>query len=174
MSLAGALGGGGAAGGGAAGGGSAGPPNSADWPAASSSAALGLASALSSSHGGSSPKMSPESPMRMKLGAQPRNVMATMVWKLRSRATRCHPLWLLPSGPDQVGGRERPPDSRAGIWRRGRRNATSAEVVGVSLQLEPPRRRVVDHGFDPILLGVCDRGLLRGEAQLELLAGVAA
>ena len=36
----------------------------------------------------------------------------------RSRATRCNLPWLLPSGPDQVSRRERPPDSQAGIWRR--------------------------------------------------------
>ena len=43
----------------------------------------------------------------------------------RSRATRRKPLWLLPSGPDQVGGRKRPPDSRWRIWRRVRELARS-------------------------------------------------
>src|SRR4029079_3442399 len=95
--------------------------------------------------GGSPRKMSPESPMRMKVGAQPRVVMATMVGRKRSRATRCHPLWLLPSGHAQVRGRDRPPDSRAGIWRPIGRNATLAEVVRVSLQLEAAGRSVVDH-----------------------------
>src|SRR5690606_23444626 len=130
-------------------------------------------------------------------------------WGKRSRATRCHPLWLLPSGPDQVGGRERPPDSRAGIWPRPATYSTpastwrkprpraapqswwrapqeqhplyetgtvplfrSAEIVRVGLQLEPPRRRVVDDRVDAVLLGVGDRRFLRGEAQLHLLAGV--
>jgi len=36
----------------------------------------------------------------------------------RSRATRRNPLWLLPSGSDQVSERKRPPDSRARIWRQ--------------------------------------------------------
>src|SRR5690606_21223259 len=195
-----------------------GAPNNADWPAASSSAALGLASSASPP-AGSPPNMSPESPMRAKVGAQPGNVMATIMEK-RSRATRCHPLWLLPSGPDQVGGRERPPDSRAGIWPRPATYSTppssrrkpgprpvaalvaraavaahavpahagmalakktgtvplfrSAEIVRVGLQLEPPRRGFVDDRVDAVFLGVCDRRLLRREAQLHLLARIAA
>jgi hypothetical protein len=50
----------------------------------------------------------------------------------RSRPTRRNPLWLLPSGPDQVGGRKRPTDSRAGIWRQAGNSARPERGIRLS------------------------------------------
>ena len=62
----------------------------------------------------------------------------------RSRPTRRNPLWLLPSGPDQVGERKRPTDSRRGIWRRCRVCASLSAriaVVGASTGSNRDRRK---------------------------------
>src|SRR5690606_19460889 len=91
-------------------------PNSPPCPACSSSTAEGLAP-----RDGLWPNISVESSMPGKLGCVVEIVMrAYDVREFRSRVTRCHPLWLLPSGPDQVGGRERPPDSRRRYGRNNR------------------------------------------------------
>src|SRR5690606_12165583 len=47
------------------------------------------------------------------------------------------------------------------------------KIVGVGLEQEPLRRRIVDDGVDAVLLGVGDRSLLAREAQADLAARVA-
>src|SRR5690554_1286097 len=58
--------------------------------------------------------------------------------------------------------------------RRKSGDQLSAEIVGVSLQLQLPWRRLVNDGVDAVLFGIGDRGFLAREFQLELAARVAA
>ena len=99
----------------------------------------------------------------------------------RSRPTRRNPLWLLPSGPDQVGGRKRPTGSHraygdmlrgnqavyvcqltsvpvvtAGrvIIRQSGTSPQSAKIVGVGLNLQRPYRRRMNARGNAIFLGI--------------------